>query len=146
MTDATPFAGQAPLHDSSSPQSVRPDPGRPDRRRHPAARSRIAATGIGVAAMLGLVSTMEVNAGWTHGTNKVAAPTTSQHDDAAAVRSAAARARLAAAAIPRPIVLTPRAVVHTVNVRGATSSGYSSGPASAAAAPAAPVASTGGSR
>jgi hypothetical protein len=110
-------------------------------RRRAATGSRIAATGIGVAAMIALVSAMEVDAG---SVSAAGHQTTSQHDAAVAARSERAQDLLAAAAVPRPIVLTPHAVVHTVNVPAP--SGGSSYAAVAPPAPAVPVATTGGSR
>jgi len=119
---------------------------RPARRRHSVAGGRIAAAGVGIAAMVGLVANMEV----TDGNAKSATPATSSalssERTAKGVRHGASVApgQLAFAKVKRPIVLTPHAVVHTV---GAPSSGgYSGGSSYVASAPAAvPVASTGGS-
>lgn len=125
------------------------------RPRHTARRSRIAAMGVGVAAMAGLVGNMEV-AG-SHASVAAVKPTTTplppQPDAKAemAYRHKVALERLTA--VNLPIVLTPHAVVHTVAAPAApsyaaSSGGYAGGSAYAAAAPvraAAPVASTGGS-
>jgi hypothetical protein len=132
-------------------------------RRHPARRSRIAAVGVGLAAMAGLVSNMELA-----GRSAAAAAVISPAE--AARRHAEAYDRAVAAALRPPIALTPHVIVHTVTVHvaapvassgftyaaaggyssvGSSSSGgaswQSSSAVAAAPAPAAPVASTGGS-
>jgi hypothetical protein len=125
------------------------------RRRHPAQKSRIAAMGIGVAAMAGLAGHMDV-AG-RHAAAKAATASTpaplapTLQDKAEAVRRhTVADQRLSA--VSMPIVLTPHAVVHTVAAPAAPSyarsyGGYSGGTtyAAAPARAAAPAASTGGS-
>ena len=121
---------------------------------HTARRSRIAAMGVGVAAMAGLVGNMEV-AG-SHATTATTATPTPLPPQPGAKAETAYRHKVALErlkAVNLPIVLTPHAVVHTVAAPAApsyaaSSGGYSGGTAYAAAAPvraAAPVASTGGS-
>ena len=128
------------------------------RPRHTARRSRIAAMGVGGAAMAGLVGNMEVAGSHAH-TAATASPTPLPPMPGAkaetAYRHKVATDRLAA--VNLPIVLTPHVVVHTVAAPAAPSSSgsyaassgsYSGGAVYAAAAPvraAAPVASTGGS-
>ena len=127
------------------------------RPRHTARRSRIAAVGVGVAAMAGLVGNMEVAGSHAH-TAATATPAPLPPMPGAkaetAYRHKVALERLSA--VSMPIVLTPHAVVHTVVTPAApsggsyagSSGGYSGGTAYAAAparAAAAPVASTGGS-
>ena len=123
------------------------------RPRHTARRSRIAAVGVGVAAMAGLVGNMEV-AGSLARTAATATPAPLPPMPGAkaetAYRHKVALERLSA--VSMPIVLTPHAVVHTVVTPAAPSyagsSGGHSGGTAYAAAPAraaAPVASTGGS-
>jgi hypothetical protein len=123
------------------------------RPRHTARRSRIAAVGVGVAAMAGLVGNMEVAGSHAH-TAATASPTPLPPLPGAkaetAYRHKVALERLSA--VNMPIVLTPHAVVHTVVTPAApsyagSSGGYSGGTAYAAAPAraAAPVASTGGS-
>ena len=129
-------------------------------KRAPGRASKIAATGIGVAAMAGLVTQMEVGAASQAKPVKppVAPPSVEQEktQHLSIMRQATELARL------QPIVLTPHVVVHTVTVQGGSysggyaatgyssgSGGYVAGAGAAAAAPApaaaAPVASTGGS-
>jgi hypothetical protein len=117
--------------------------------RHPARKSRIAAMGIGVAAMAGLVGNMEL-AGRSQAAATASATTASHTPElAAARRHAETLAGARAAALSRPIVLTPHVVVHSVAAPAAPSSGgyvYAAAPAAASAPVAsAPVASTGGS-
>lgn len=147
MTDqAMPPDVTARGDEPTSPGGATPDRSdRQKRPRHPARRSRIAAVGIGVAAMVGLVSNMEVS-----GSRAQA------KDPAGSTAKSPARAKLGlprsrsgkAVASRRPIVLTPHAVVHTVAAPAAGGSGGSggSGYVAAAAPVAAPAASTGGSR
>jgi hypothetical protein len=125
------------------------------RRRHPARKSRIAAMGIGVAAMAGLAGHMEVAGRHATATATTAstpaplAPTLLDKGETAR-RHTVADQRLAA--VNMPIVLTPHVVVHTVAAPAApsyagSSGGYSGGTtyAAAPARAAAPAASTGGS-
>jgi hypothetical protein len=121
------------------------------RPKHPARRSRIAAMGVGVAAMAGLVGNMEV-AGRAHAAaTSSPSPTLPSFALETAQRHAQAADRAVAVAVRYPIVLTPHVVVHTVAAPAAPSYGGSSGGYSGgtvyAAAPraAAPVASSGGS-
>jgi hypothetical protein len=121
------------------------------RRRHPAARARITVAGIGLAAMLGLVSKMEVADGQAKSRRS---PTTASPLDVSARSLAAERAMIAALATAtkarRPIVLTPHAVVSSVTVASSGGGGGSGGGSgsryvAAPARAAAPVASTSGS-
>ena len=162
MTDKTPTPAEAGREGQNAQAGGRPT-GRAARRagtRPAARRSRIAAVGIGVAAMVGLVSTMEVSgshAQATAGASATAGPSLAL--DAAYHRAMALR-RATAAALNRPIVLTPHTVVHAVGGSssggsggyvssagsGYTTTSSSSSASSAPAAPAAaPVASTSGS-
>ncbi len=132
----------------SGPGGATPDrSGRQKRPRHPARRSRIVAVGIGVAAMVGLVSNMEVSGSRAQAKDPAASTTkSSTRAKLGLPRSRSGKA--VAVASRRPIVLTPHAVVHTVAAPAAGGSGGSggSGYVAAAAPAAAPAASTGGSR
>jgi hypothetical protein len=138
MTDGTRMSDGGRRVDSS---------GRRDRPRHPARRSRIVAVGIGVAAMAGLVSNMEVSG--SRAQTKDPAGSGSGSSTRAELLSPRARSRVAATAPKRrAIVLTPHAVVHTVAAPASGGSGGSGGYRYAAPAPApaaAPVATTSGS-
>jgi hypothetical protein len=115
-----------------------------EKTRHPARGSRIAAFGIGVATMAGLVGNMQVANGRAKATDPAPPPTGQIHRAAAAAERGGAQARSAAAR--RPIVLTPHAVVHSVAAPATGGSGSSGGSGYAAPAPAvAPVATTSGS-
>jgi hypothetical protein len=122
--------------------------------RHPARRARIVAVGIGVAAMAGLVSNMEVSGSRAQAKGPVgSAMGSSPRAELRRPRGRSPKATTVAAR--RPIVLTPHAVVHTVAAPAAGGSGGYAGSSSggsgyAAAAPAAapvaaPVATTSGS-
>jgi hypothetical protein len=125
---------------------------RTPRKRRGVAGGRIAAAGIGIAAMVGLVANMEV------ANSKAAAEETPNSGPEAqlgalrwekSARQGPAKqpGRIADAGKVRPIVLTPHTVVHTVgggSSGGGSSASYSSG-SSAPAAAAAPVASSSGS-
>ena len=82
--------------------------------RHPARRSRIAAMGIGVAAMAGLVGNMEVAGSKAHAATSTPSPMPPAPGAKAemAYRHKVAQERLAA--VRMPIVLTPHTVVHSV--------------------------------
>jgi hypothetical protein len=122
-----------------------------ERARHPARRSRIAALGVGVAAMAGLVSNMEVAD--SRAQVAVPEPSSAWILESATVAADTAGARSRQIAAPRPIVLTPRVVVHTVTAPATGGGSSGSGGATTAAptvapapAPAtAPAASTSGS-
>jgi hypothetical protein len=120
------------------------------RPKHPARRSRIAAMGVGVAAMAGLVGNMEV-AGRAHASaTSSPSPTLPSFALETAQRHAQAADRAVAVAVRYPIVLTPHVVVHTVAAPAAPSyggspGGYSGGTVYAGPRAAAPVASSGGS-
>jgi hypothetical protein len=148
MTDETPRPVGVPREKTTPLGEGAPDPGaRRARRRHPVAGGRIAAAGIGIAAMLGLVANMEVANSRTPAADPARSPALSSQRTAKDLRQGAAAApgEVAAAKVRRPIVLTPHAVVHTVSAPA--TGGYSGGSGYAAPAPAAaPVASTSGSR
>ncbi len=115
-----------------------------EKKRQPARRSRAAAFGIGVATMAGLVGSMQGADDGAAANGQTPSSTDQTHRAAAAADRATARAR--AAAVPEPIVLTPRTVVRSVSAPaqgGSGSSGTST--SSAPAAPSAPVATTSGS-
>jgi len=115
-----------------------------EKTRHPARRSRIAAFGIGIAAMAGLVGNMQVANGRAKATDPAPSSTGPAHRAAAAAERADAQSRSAAAR--RPIVLTPQAVVRSVAAPATGGSGSSGGSGYAAPTPAAaPVATTSGS-
>lgn len=115
-----------------------------DKARHPARRSRIAAFGIGVVAMAGLVGNMQVANGRAKATDPAPPTTDPTHRVAAAADRAGARSLSAVAR--RPIVLTPHAVVRSVAAPATGGSGSSGGSGYTAPAPAAaPVATTSGS-
>jgi hypothetical protein len=122
------------------------------RKKHPARRSRIAAMGVGVAAMAGLVGNMEV-AGRAHAAATPSpSPTLPSFAQETAQRHAEAADRAVAVTVRYPIVLTPHAVVHTVQAPApaapsyvGSSGGYSGGAVYTAPRAAAPVASSGGS-
>lgn len=122
------------------------DTTRSTKRRHPAARARMAAAGVGVAAMAGLVANMQVTQGRTQAAN--GAPLAPPQKMVVIVHKGVKPGSQAAKA-NKPIVLTAHAVVRTVSAPSSGGSSGSSGPgytaAPAAAPAAAPVASTGGS-
>ena len=114
--------------------------------------------GVGIAALLGLVTNMEVTEGRAKSADPASSPALVSLRTAkgAHPRAVAAPGMVAVAKVNKPIVLTPHAVVHTVG--GASSGGYSGGgssysggsgyaaaPAPAAAPAAAPVVSSSGS-
>lgn len=112
--------------------------------------------GVGIAALLGLVTNMEVTEGRVKSADPASSPALVSLRTAKGAHAGPAPGLVKVAAVKasRPIVLTPHAVVHTVGAPssggGGSSSGgggYYSAPAAAAApAPAAaPVASSGGS-
>ena len=155
MTDERPRIPRTSTDDVAPPLDARParTGAQPPRKRRGVAGGRIAAAGIGIAAMFGLVANMEVASS--------KAPAKPAADIGPAPTLAALRAeqsiflgpatqpgRIADAGKVRPIVLTPHAVVNTVgggSSGGGSSASYSSG-YSAPAAAAAPVASSSGSR
>jgi hypothetical protein len=129
----------------ATPAAAPPTRGRPS-----ATGGRIAAVGIGIAAMLGLVANMEVADGNAKAASTARSPALSAQRTAKNVREGASVApgRVAAARVKHPIVLTPHAVVTTVSApsSGSNSGGSSGGYAYSAPAPAsAPVVSSGGS-
>jgi hypothetical protein len=128
---------------------------RPARRRaRGVTAGRVVAAGAGIAAMLGLVSQMQVAGGDTAGAAPAAPTPASAASDAALLRaeqdthpgSAADPQSYAVAAAREPIVLTPHTIVKTVGGASAGGSGgyYAAAPSYSAPA-AAPVATSGGS-
>ena len=128
------------------------------RKGHAVAGGRIAAAGVGIAAMLGLAANMQVAEGNAQAasTAKSSAQSVQRVVKGVHQGTKAAPGQVASAKVRRPIVLTPHAVVHTVSAPssgGYSGGSYSSGgsgsaysaPAAAAAPAAAPAASTGGS-
>jgi hypothetical protein len=147
--DAPPALDQGPSHAAAQPP----------RKRRGVAGGRIAAAGIGIAAMLGLVANMEV-AGSHAQAAKSTPPTSSGPEPSmAALRweksafqgPATAPDRLVATTGRKAIVLTPHTIVNTVGggSSGGSSASYSggsyAGSYSAPAPAAAPVATTSGS-
>ena len=148
MTDQTPRRTVPPLDAPASREPGTTERGA--RRRSSVAGGRIAAAGIGIAAMLGLVANMQVSEGQTKA--PAPAPTTplATKGTPKGLRSGVVSpGKVAMAKVNKPIVLTPHTVVHSVG--GASSSGssagYSAGYSGGYSAPAAaaPVASTSGS-
>jgi len=140
MTDKAKYTKYTTLDEGARDKATPPV-----RRRHSVARGRIAAAGVGIAAMLGLVANMEVADGNAKAASPAKSPALSVQRAAKGVRQGtpAAPGEVAAAKVNHPIVLTPHAVVNTVS---APSSGGSGGGGYAYSAPAAaPVASSGGS-
>jgi hypothetical protein len=116
-------------------------------RKRSANAGRIAAAGIGIAAMAGLVANMEISAGNAQ-TGKAGASTVSLVTQPAArnPHQGAVLVKLAEARAHKPIVLTPHAVVNTVSAQSSGGGSYSAAGSYSAPAAAAPVASSGGSR
>jgi hypothetical protein len=141
--DEVPRAEPRPLPRAEQSPSPRPVPQRPQAKRSMTA-GRIAAAGIGLAAMVGLVANMEI-AGTKAEAAKAAAakiPATTR-STAGGVKNGTSPVRYAAAKVKKkPIVLTPHTVVHTVSAPAPSGGG---GGGYAYTAPAAPVASSGGS-
>jgi len=123
-----------------------PAPPRPPRKRS-GNGGRIAAAGIGIAAMAGLVANMEISAGRAQTATTVSTASLVAQHAAGNPHQAAVLGKLAEAKANKPIVLTPHAVVNTVSAPASSGGSYYSGAASYSAAPAAaaPVASSGGS-
>jgi len=128
---------------------------RPPRKRRGVAAGRIAAAGVGVAAVLGLAANMQLAGGHAEAAQAATPTPHGPEPSVAALRwekttfqgPATKPDRLVAATGRKAIVLTPHTIVHTV---GGGSSGGSSGSSysgsySAPAAAAAPVATTSGS-
>jgi hypothetical protein len=136
----------APALDEGPPRAA----AQPHRKRRGVAGGRIAAAGIGIAAMLGLVANMEVASSKAPAEPAPDAGPVPTLDALRAEKAvfqgpATQPRRIADAGKVRPIVLTPHAVVHTVGggSSGGSSPSYSSGYSAPAAA--APVVSTSGS-
>jgi len=107
---------------------------------------KVAAVGIGIAAMAGLVANMEVSAGRAQAATKVSTASLVAQHAAKNPHQAAVLGNRAVAAASKPIVLTPHAVVNTVSAPASSGGSYSGASYSAAPAAAAPVASSGGSK
>ncbi len=140
----------APPLEKGSPRAT----AQPSRKRSGVAAGRIAAAGIGIAAMVGLVANMEVANGKTAakpapGTGPAPTVGAQRWEQSAFLGPATQPGRIADAGKVRPIVLTPHTVVKTVGggSSGGSSGGYSGGYASSSysAPAAAPVATTSGS-
>ena len=157
MTDERPRIPRTSTDDVAPPLDALPPRtgAEPPRKRRGVAGGRIAAAGIGIAAMVGLVANMEVA-----NSKAPAEPgaTTGPVPSLGALRAeqsmfqgpATQPRRIADAGKVRPIVLTPHTVVNTVGggSSGGSSGGYSGGYSSGYSAPvaaAAPVASSSGS-
>ena len=157
MTDETRPRPLGPPQEKKTPRDEgAPDTGARGPRRRPGAAGRIAVAGVGIAALLGLVTNMEVTEGRAKSADPASSPALVSLRTAKGAHAGPAPGLVKVAAVKasRPIVLTPHAVVHTVGAPssggGGSSSGgggYYSAPAAAAApAPAAaPVVSSGGS-
>ena len=129
---------------AQAPPLAAPAPTRAPRKRS-GNGGRIAAAGIGIAAMAGLVANMEVSAGRAQAATKVSTASLVTQHAAKNPHQGAVLGNLAVAAAKKPIVLTPHAVVNTVSAP-ASSGGYYSAASYSAAPAAAPVASSGGSK
>jgi len=131
-----------------------PDTGARGTERRSGAGGKIAVAGFGIAALLGLVTNMEVTEGRAKAAEPASSPALASLPTAKGAHQGARAAPgvVALARVNKPIVLTPHAVVHTVGAPSSGGSGgsYSGGSGYAAAAPAAPVAapvaSTSGSK
>ena len=131
-----------------------PDTGARGTERRSGAGGKIAVAGFGIAALLGLVTNMEVTEGRAKAAEPASSPALASLPTAKGAHQGARTAPgvVALARVNKPIVLTPHAVVHTVGAPSSGGSGgsYSGGSGYAAAAPAAPVAapvaSTSGSK
>ena len=131
-----------------------PDTGARGTERRSGAGGKIAVAGFGIAALLGLVTNMEVTEGRAKAAEPASSPALASLPTAKGAHQGARAAPgvVALARVNQPIVLTPHAVVHTVGAPSSGGSGgsYSGGSGYAAAAPAAPVAapvaSTSGSK
>ena len=131
-----------------------PDTGARGTERRSGAGGKIAVAGFGIAALLGLVTNMEVTEGRAKAAASASSPALASLPTAKGAHQGARAAPgvVALARVNKPIVLTPHAVVHTVGAPSSGGSGgsYSGGSGYAAAAPAAPVAapvaSTSGSK
>lgn len=146
--DATPPVDAATEHEPAPiDERATARVGRGKGRRHPAARARIAAAGIGVGAMVGLASQMDVTFSRAQPANATPLSTAASHRALVAANGRTAAKASATVKASRPIVLIVHAVVRTVSApstSGYVGSGYSA-PAVAPAPAAAPVATTSGS-
>jgi hypothetical protein len=136
----------APPLQKGSPRAT----AQPSRKRSGVAAGRIAAAGIGIAAMVGLVANMEVANSKTPaksapGAGPAPALGALRWEKSAFLGPATQPGRIADAGKVHPIVLTPHTIVKTVGggSSGGSSGGYASSSYSAPAA--APVATTSGS-
>jgi translation initiation factor IF-2 len=124
-----------------------PAPAQTARKRHSVAGGRIAAAGVGIAAMMGLVANMEVADGNAQAASPTKLSAVSAQRTAKGVRQGTPTApgEVATAKVSKPIILTPHAVVNTVSAPSSGGSGGGGYAYSAPAPAAAPVASSGGS-
>ena len=152
MTDGTPRP--APALGEERARVVAEAGSRPARRarRHPARGARVAAAGIGVTAMLGLMSAMGAASPAGKTASSAPAPVAAPRQVVVVHRTSAERASEPEHTPPAgPIALTARRVVHTVTsvASGSAVASASSGPAvrtySAPPAASAPKATTSGS-
>ena len=155
MTDGTPRPVPAL---SEEPACVIAEAGsRPARRerRHPARGARVAAAGIGVTAMLGLMSAMGAASPGAKTASPAPAPVAAPNHVVVVHRASAEKAGPDHSPSPAPIALTARRVVHTV-ITGTAGSSSGSATASSSSptvraysappAAAAPAATTSGSQ
>jgi len=153
MTDERRRPSRTPDDRVAPPLEARPQEtaARPARRRRGIAGGRIAAAGIGIAAMLGLAANMQVASGRASAdfaADPAPAPGLDATRTAKGLRQGPATSpgRIAAANVRKPIVLTPHAVVNTVGAPSSGGSGGSYAGSYSAPAASAPVATTSGSR
>jgi len=155
MTDETrPKPLGRPLEKVTPRDQGAPDTGARGPKRRSGAGGKITVAGVGIAALLGLVTNMEVTEGRAKAVDPASSPALASLPTAKGAHQGARAAPgvVALARVNKPIVLTPHAVVHTVGAPSSGGSGgsYSGGSGYAAAAPAAPVAapvaSTSGSK
>ena len=92
----------------------------PTRRRHPAARARVAAAGVGITAVLGLAANMELASNQAQAANTAAAMPVPRQTVVMVHPGAAPGTK--AAKTPAPIVLTVPAIAPTVAARQVLSS------------------------
>ena len=149
-----------PAGEEAAAQRVMPRPpagkpaGRAPGRRRGVAVGRIAAAGIGVAAVIGLAANMQLAGGHAEAAQAATPAAHGPKPSVAALRwesafqgPATKPDRLVASTGRKPIVLTPHTIVNTVGggSSGGSSGGSYAGSYAAPAAAAAPVATTSGS-
>ena len=151
MTDGTPRP--APALSEEQALVIAAAGSRPARRarRHPARGGRVAAAGIGVTAMLGLMSAMGAASPGAKTASPAPAPVAAPQHVVVVHRASVEKAGPDHAPSAGPLALTARRVVHTVTgaAGGSAVASMSSGPtvhAYSAPPAAAPAASTSGSQ